>query len=117
MKHVVLAAVFTISMAACSPKAVNLSDAPTDGAQTEVVDYSATGWIAKTLPEILAALEAEEVTSEALVHGYLDRIAIIDQAGPTLQAVLALNPNALEEARASDAARKAGRSAQGQTSG
>lgn len=108
MKHVVLAVVFTISMAACSPKAVNSSDAPTDGALNAVVDYSATGWMAKTLPEIVTALEAEDVTSEALVHGYLDRIAMIDQAGPTLQAVLALNPNALEEARASDAARKAG---------
>ena len=108
MKHVVLAAILTIAMAACSPKAVNSSDAPTEGAQTAVVEYSATGWMARTLPEILAALEAEEVTSEALVRGYLDRIETIDQAGPTLQAVLALNPNALEEARSSDAARKAG---------
>ena len=99
MKHVVLAAILTIAMAACSPKAVNSSDAPTEGAQTAVVEYSATGWMARTLPEILAALEAEEVTSEALVRGYLDRIETIDQAGPTLQAVLALNPNALDEAR------------------
>ena len=63
MKHVVLAAILTIAMAACSPKAVNSSDAPTEGAQTAVVEYSATGWMARTLPEILAALEAEEVTS------------------------------------------------------
>jgi amidase len=70
--------------------------------------YAASGWPAKTLPEIASALDASDVSSEALVMAYLARIELVDRAGPTLQSVLALNPNALEDARASDARRAAG---------
>ncbi len=48
------------------------------------------------------------LTSRALTQAYLDRIAAIDDAGPTLNAVIELNPNALKEADARDAQRKAG---------
>ena len=61
----------------------------------------------RTLPEVLAALDAGDVTSEQLVQSYLDRIDDLDRNGPTLRSVLALNPNALEDARASDVARAA----------
>ncbi len=70
--------------------------------------YAANGWAAKTLPEIAAALNAGEVTAEALVEAYLSRIERIDRAGPTLQSVLAVNPDALDDARASDTRRAAG---------
>ena len=53
-------------------------------------------------------LHAGRITSEQLVAAYLARIAAIDRAGPTLQAVLALNPQAAEDARQSDRARQAG---------
>ncbi|GAA3930043.1 amidase [Luteimonas lutimaris] len=46
--------------------------------------------------------------SHALTRAYLDRIAAIDDAGPRLNAVIELNPRALEEADARDAERKAG---------
>ena len=62
--------------------------------------YAASGWAAKTLPEIAVALDAGEVTAEALVETYLSRIERIDHAGPTLQSVLAVNPDALDDARA-----------------
>ncbi|MEO1554595.1 MAG: amidase family protein, partial [Pseudomonadota bacterium] len=65
--------------------------------------------ILQTLPEIAAALDSGDVSSEELVTGYLMRIETIDRAGPTLQAVLALNPNALEEAVESDARRAMGK--------
>ncbi len=52
-------------------------------------------------------LAAGKVTSEQLVQRYLDRIAAVDKAGPTLQAVLAVNPQALADARALDAERQA----------
>ncbi len=55
-----------------------------------------------------ADLAAGRTTSAGLVQGYLDRIAAIDRAGPMLQAVLALNPQALEQARALDAERAQG---------
>ena len=67
-----------------------------------------TGWPARTLPELAAALQAGEVTAETLTRAYLARIEAIDRAGPTLQSVLALNPGALDDARAADAHRAAG---------
>lgn len=70
--------------------------------------YAAEGWPAKTLPEIVSALEAGDVTSEELVAAYIDRIERVDHAGPALQSVLTINPDALEEARAADAKRAAG---------
>ncbi|HLT45201.1 MAG TPA: amidase, partial [Luteimonas sp.] len=42
-------------------------------------------------------------------QAYLDRIAAVDDAGPRLGAVIELNPDALEEADALDAERKAGK--------
>lgn len=56
-----------------------------------------------------AAMAAGEVTSEALVVAYLDRIAQIDAAGPQINAVIALFPDALEQARRLDAERAAGK--------
>jgi len=70
--------------------------------------YAPDGVLGSPLPEIAAALAAGETTSVALVEGYLARIERIDRSGPTLQSVLALNPEAREEARASDARRAAG---------
>ena len=55
-----------------------------------------------------AALESGATTSVALVEAYLDRIARFDRAGPCLNAVPVLNPDALAEAQASDARRAAG---------
>ena len=49
-----------------------------------------------------------ETSSSALTRAYLDRIAAIDDAGPTLNAVIETNPDALAEAAALDAERRAG---------
>jgi len=49
------------------------------------------------------------LTSEALTKAYLDRIAAIDDAGPMLNAVIEINPNAAADAAALDAERKAGK--------
>jgi len=48
-------------------------------------------------------------TSERVTQAYLARIAAMDRAGPTLRAIIAINPDALAAARASDARRKAGK--------
>ncbi|MGB5723534.1 MAG: amidase [Parasphingorhabdus sp.] len=70
---------------------------------------AATGWAAKTLPEIAAALQSGELTSEEITSLYLERIARIDRSGPTLQAILTVNPDALAQARAADKSRKSGK--------
>lgn len=60
-----------------------------------------------TIADLDAAMEAGRLTSEKLVELCLARIAAYDDAGPKLNAVLALNPKALDEARALDRERKA----------
>ena len=47
------------------------------------------------IDELQARMGRGEVTSHALTQAYLDRIAAIDDAGPTLNAVIELNPAAL----------------------
>ena len=49
-----------------------------------------------------------ERTAEQVTADYLLRIAQLDKSGPTLNAIIYINPNALAEARAMDAERKAG---------
>jgi amidase len=61
-----------------------------------------------TVPEMRHALQTGLITSEQLVQMYLARIAAYDDAGPTLNAFLHVNPNALAEARQLDALRHPG---------
>jgi amidase len=63
----------------------------------------------KSIGELQADLGAGRVTSEQLVAAYRDRIARIDQSGPMLRSVLALNPDAAEQARALDEERRQGK--------
>jgi amidase len=70
--------------------------------------YEATGLLAKSLPEISEAIAEGETTSVVLTAAYLDRIAATDRAGPRLQSVIALNPDALAQAAAADARRTSG---------
>ncbi len=62
-----------------------------------------------TIPELEQALRSHLITSEHLVQMYLDRIAAYDKVGPTLNAFLHVNDAALDEARARDFERGAGR--------
>jgi amidase len=63
----------------------------------------------RSLTDLSADLASGKTTSVQLVEGYLDRIARIDRAGPTLQSVISVNPDALAQAKALDAERSAGR--------
>ncbi|PPG26121.1 amidase [Pseudoclavibacter sp. RFBG4] len=60
------------------------------------------------IAQLRAALEDGRATSAGLVEAYLERIAAYDASGPKLNAVVVQNPDALEEARASDRRRAAG---------
>ncbi|MEZ5892872.1 MAG: amidase family protein [Parvularculaceae bacterium] len=103
IRQIELAVVATL-LAACSP-------APT---QTERIEepasetYAPGGVTAMTLLELATALRNGEVSAEAATQAYLDRIEKIDRNGPTLQAIIAINPTALDDARALDAKRAAG---------
>ncbi len=60
-----------------------------------------------SIPDLQAALASGKVTSRELVQAYLARIAAYDKAGPTLNAVITLNPHGLADADALDQERKA----------
>jgi amidase len=62
---------------------------------------------AATVADIQAAFDAGTLTAEQLVQLCLARIQAYDRQGPSLRAVMVLNPKALETARALDAERKA----------
>jgi len=58
-----------------------------------------------TIPELQHAYD-DGLASEQVVKVYLQRIAAYDKVGPKLNAILQLNPHALDEARALDAERR-----------
>ena len=60
-----------------------------------------------SVADLEAAMNAGTLSSEKLVELCLARIAAYDKQGPKLHAIMALNPKALEEAKALDAERKA----------
>ncbi|MBX3705048.1 MAG: amidase [Pseudomonadales bacterium] len=62
----------------------------------------------RTAVELRAALTAGELTAESVTLAFLARIEQLDQAGPRLNAVLTINPDALEIARALDRQHAAG---------
>jgi len=64
----------------------------------------------RSLEDIAADIRSGKTTSAAVTQGFLDRIAAVDDAGPMLNAVLALNPNALADAKALDEELAAGKS-------
>jgi hypothetical protein len=112
MKYHLTAALAAILLAACAtPTTADLAppaDAPVDPAAIETGSFVAAGWLASSLPEIADALAAGEITSLELTEAYIARIEAIDRAGPRLQSIRMVNPDALAQAAASDARRAAG---------
>jgi len=63
----------------------------------------------KGVAELGAMMERRELTARALTERYLQRIAATDKHGPTLNAIIELNPDAAAIAAERDAERKAGK--------
>ena len=101
MKEIFLAAATIAITSACQPAPAPPVAAP---------GFAALVAEPKTLSQLAADIQAKTITSEALTQAFLDRIAAVDDGGPTLNAVLALNPNALADAKALDAELAAGKS-------
>jgi amidase len=59
--------------------------------------------------ELRAAMDAGQVDAETIVRAAIARIEALDDRGPRLRAVLDVAPGAIDEARARDAERRAGR--------
>ena len=63
----------------------------------------------RSIAELGLAMQRGIVSAESLVQSYLARIARFDASGPAFRSVLAINPAALEQARALDRERQAGK--------
>ena len=61
-----------------------------------------------SISDLQASMQSGALTSRQVVEGYLERIASIDRASPRLNAVIELNPDALEIADGLDRERKQG---------
>src|SRR6185437_13212815 len=55
-----------------------------------------------TIADLRAAMTGGALTSRRLVEAYLERIQALDTSGPTLRAVIEVNPDALAIAEALD---------------
>src|SRR3569833_2893498 len=83
-----------ILLAGLALSAPTLHAAPVDLTQASIADLE-------------QAMDQGRLTSEKLPRLYLARIKAYDKQGPAITAVITLNPNALQTARALDAERKA----------
>lgn len=63
----------------------------------------------RSIDELQAAMQRGAASSVDLTRAYLKRIAAMDRKGPTLRSIIALNPDALTQARRLDAERRDGR--------
>jgi Asp-tRNA(Asn)/Glu-tRNA(Gln) amidotransferase A subunit family amidase len=77
------------------------ADATADSTQGRTLDL-----LTATVADLQSAVESGSLTYERLIQQYLARIAAYDKAGPQLNAVIAINPRALDRARALDDERR-----------
>jgi amidase len=99
----IAACVLAGCIAACGGQAAPAATPQATGSRpaVDVVELSATAASAR--------MAAGTLTSRALTEAYLERIRQIDDAGPTLNAVIEISPTAVADADALDAERKAGK--------
>jgi amidase len=93
------------ALAACAtnaPKPTAVAPAPEPAAPSFTLEET-------SVAELQRRMTSGELTARAIAQQYLDRIAAIDKAGPTLNAVIETNPDALAAADALDAERVAGK--------
>lgn len=99
MRLLLLLTGLTVSLAACQgatpPDDSAGPSAPTDFSYAEL-----------DINDLQARMQSGELDSRQLTQAYLERIAAIDKAGPQLNAVIELNPDALKEAALRDVERR-----------
>lgn len=96
MKNGLMWLVGLVALWSCSAEPKELRDTPT----IPIPEY--------TVSQLHAAFKKGSLTAEEVVQQYLDRIAAIDDAGPQLNAIITVNPEALAIAQQLDEELKAG---------
>ncbi|NHI17980.1 amidase [Microbacterium excoecariae] len=99
-----------VDPAACEDLAGEpLADLPTGAvAAATPVTTSSYDVVGKTIVDLQADMASGETNATQIVRAYLDRIAAYDQGPLGLHSVLAVAPDAMEQAADADAARAAG---------
>jgi Asp-tRNA(Asn)/Glu-tRNA(Gln) amidotransferase A subunit family amidase len=94
----VAAAVVAVALSAMDPPLGHAQDSRNMAPSFQIVETS--------IDDIHAAYASGTLTAHQLVQAYLDRINAYDKSGPTINSIITLNPNALDEADRLDAAYK-----------
>src|SRR5262245_15370022 len=109
--RIVTAVVLLVVVAACTDSS-GTPTAPSPDVETSQTGGSISGTpvagpvlfpLDATIPELQRAMRAGRITAVELVDFYLARIAAYDDAGPAVNALISVNPDAREEAAALDA--------------
>ncbi|HRN61670.1 MAG TPA: amidase [Luteimonas sp.] len=103
-----LVTVLVLVASGCNDRRESTS-ASTDAAARATPKLPDPGLAETSIVELQARMARGELDSLTLVRAYLDRIAAIDDAGPMLNAVIELNPDALRDAEGLDAERRDGK--------
>lgn len=100
--------VTALSFVACNPTTSSEKDKKENAAGSST---SADNFVLNemTIDALQQKMQSGEYSSKAITQLYIDRINQIDKAGPKLNAVIEMNPDALAIAEAMDAERKAGK--------
>ena len=107
MRRLILPLAISLLLLAGCKQGVQAPNAPTDTAAVKA--STAFAFDEASIADLQKQMAAGTLSSRALTQAYLDRIAAIDDAGPMLNAVIETNPEALKDADALDAERKAGK--------
>lgn len=100
--------ILALSCALAQPAAASLATPPSTVQAT--LNLVQKGQIENLdLSQLADGINDGAFNSEAITAAYIARIAAIDDSGPTLNAVLATFPDALDQARAMDAEMRAGK--------
>jgi len=93
MFRVILPVIALLVLAACATQP-EPAETPSAVSPEPVTDL-----LALDAPTLAARIRAGTLTAEDLVRAYLERIAAVDDAGPRLNAIIEINPDALDIAR------------------
>ena len=101
MRRLALATSLSL-LVACQPTAQSPT-APSANTPTSAQARAAFAFEEADIASLQKQMADGSLSSRTLTQAYLDRIAAIDDAGPTLNAVIETNPDALKDAGALDA--------------
>ncbi|MEJ1096803.1 MULTISPECIES: amidase [unclassified Pseudoxanthomonas] len=99
MRRLALLIAIPLALAACQQQAPSSADEMAESP----IDFTFAEMDIESLQE---RMRSGELDSRTLTQAYLDRIAATDKAGPHLNAVIEINPDALKEAALRDVERK-----------